>query len=136
MQRISGILRNHGHVFKEGKSTWTKKHRAWLAPICQKILEGSFKTTLAIELQHLEYLKTEQTAMDAELDRYASLPQFRTTVEALCGLRGVKNSYSSYALSRDRRCAMFQIPALTYDLLRFRPFRVLFRKPGVPPLHY
>ena len=33
MHRISGILRNHGHVFKAGKSTWTKKHRRWLGLI-------------------------------------------------------------------------------------------------------
>jgi len=25
MHRISGILRNHGHAFKQGKSTWTRK---------------------------------------------------------------------------------------------------------------
>lgn len=89
MHRISGILRNHGHVFGPGKSTWTKKHRAWLTELRQR-LNGPLQTTLASELEHLEYLQTQQQALDAELTRYASLPQYRETVEALCCLRGVK----------------------------------------------
>ena len=89
MQRISGVLRNHGHVFKEGKSTRTKKHRCWLSQLRQS-LQGPLQTAVATELQHLEYLETVQTAMDAELDRYAALPQYRKTVEALCCLRGIK----------------------------------------------
>jgi hypothetical protein len=55
MHRLSGILRNHGHVFKEGKSTWTKKHRRWLGELRQS-LQGPLQTALAAELQHLEYL--------------------------------------------------------------------------------
>lgn len=89
MHRISGILRNHGQVFTEGKSTWTKKHRRWLQQLRHN-LEGPLQTALTAELQHLEYLEAEQTAFDAELDRYAALPSYRTAVEALCCLRGVK----------------------------------------------
>lgn len=89
MHRISGILRNHGFVFTEGKSTWTKKHRHWLVSLRQS-LDGPLQTALAIELEHLEYLETQQRALDAELERFASSAQFRTQVEALCCLRGVK----------------------------------------------
>ena len=89
MHRISGILRNHGHVYKEGKSTWTKKHRRWLASL-RSTLEGPLQTALAIELEHLEYLETQYRALDAELERFAQLPQFRQHCEALCCLRGVK----------------------------------------------
>src|SRR5512136_1758980 len=67
MHRISGILRNHGHVFRQGKSTWTMKHRSWLSNLRQN-LQGPLQTTLTTELEHLEYLETEQTAMDAELE--------------------------------------------------------------------
>jgi len=89
MHRISGILRNHGYVFKQGKSTWTKKHRRWLAEL-RRSLEGPLQMALVAELHHLEYLETEQTALDAELERFAALPQYRKAVEALCCLRGVK----------------------------------------------
>jgi transposase len=89
MHRISGILRNHGHVFTGGKSTWTKQHRAWLTALRQK-LEGPLLTTLAAELEHLEYLESQRSALDAELERHALLPAHRPAVEALCCLRGVK----------------------------------------------
>ena len=89
MHRISGVLRNHGHVFKEGKSAWTKKHRQWLASLRQS-LDGPLQTALAIELEHLEYLEAQQHAMDAELERFALSDQFRVPTEALCCLRGVK----------------------------------------------
>src|SRR5512133_2064043 len=47
MHRILGILRNHGHAFTEGKSTWTKKHRAWLSGL-RSTLEGPLQTALAV----------------------------------------------------------------------------------------
>jgi transposase len=89
MHRISGVLRNHGFVFNEGKSTWTKKHRMWLARL-RLTLQGPLATALAMELQHLEYLETELQSMDTELERYAQSPLYRSKVEALCCLRGVK----------------------------------------------
>jgi len=89
MHRISGILRNHGHIFKEGKSTWTKKHRQWLACLRQSLV-GPLQTALAIELEHLEYLEAQQRSIDADLERFAQSDQFRRQTEALCCLRGVK----------------------------------------------
>jgi transposase len=87
--RISGILRNHGHVFAQGKSTWTKKHRQWLTSLRTR-LEGPLQTVLAVELEHLEYLETQYRALDVELERFASFDQYRRQVEALSCLRGVK----------------------------------------------
>lgn len=89
MHRVSGILRNHGHVYTQGKSTWTKKHRAWLGAL-RLSLEGPLQIALAIELEHLEYLENQYRAMDTELEQWAQAPQFRPQVEALCCLRGVK----------------------------------------------
>lgn len=89
MHRISGILRNHGHVFTEGKSTWTKKHRLWLAQLRQS-LDGPLATALAIELQHLEYLESQERSMDADIQNFAFSPRYRKYVEALCCLRGIK----------------------------------------------
>jgi transposase len=87
--RISGTLRNHGFVYQEGKSTWTKKHRRWLTRI-RLDLNGPLQTALATELEHLEYLETQREALDADLDRFAHSQPHREKVEALCCLRGVK----------------------------------------------
>jgi transposase len=89
MHRISGSLRNHGHRFTEGKSTWTKKHRQWLTALRQS-LEGPLGTALAIDLEHLEYLESQLRALDAQLELFARTETFRAQVEALMCLRGVK----------------------------------------------
>lgn len=89
MYRISGILRNHGLVFTQGKSAWTKKHRQWLASL-RHSLEGPIQTTLALELENLEYLETQLRAMDAQLEQSSRADLFRIQTDALCCLRGVK----------------------------------------------
>ena len=87
--RISGILRCHGHVFTEGKSTWTKKHRQWLARMRDQS-QGPLRTALATELEHLEYLEMQRTVLDDEIIRYSETPPYRVPAEALCCLRGIK----------------------------------------------
>jgi transposase len=87
--RISGMLRNHGFVYREGKSLWTKKHRQWLTKL-RLNLEGPLQTALAIELEHFEYLETQRDALDAELERLAHSYPYREKVEALCCLRGIR----------------------------------------------
>jgi len=87
--RISGILRNHGHVFSGTKTAWTKKHFFWLANLAQT-LEGPLQTALTMELEHLEYMESRLSALDTELELASRSEQYRTKVEALCCLRGVK----------------------------------------------
>jgi transposase len=88
--RISGILRNHGHVFTGTKSLWTKKHFLWLGHL-RDALEGPLQTALAIELEHLEYIESQLRALDTELDQAARSMPYRPKVEALCCLRGIKS---------------------------------------------
>ncbi|HER19839.1 MAG TPA: IS110 family transposase [Chromatiales bacterium] len=87
--RISGMLRHHGLVFSEGKTNWTQIHRRWLARTRDE-LDGAMRTALATELEHLEYLETQRGVLDDEITRYAQSPTYRTDVEALCCLRGIK----------------------------------------------
>jgi transposase len=87
--RISGILRNHGFAFTQGKSTWTKKHRLWLADT-RNTLHGPLQTALTVELEHLEYLESQRLALDTQLEQSALVEPYRQHVEALCCLRGVK----------------------------------------------
>jgi transposase len=88
--RISGTLRNHGHVFTGTKSAWTKKHFLWLGKL-RITLQGYLQTALSIELEHLEYLESQIRALDAELEQAARAMPYRPNVEALCCLRGVKS---------------------------------------------
>lgn len=87
--RISGTLLNHGLVYRDGRSTWTKRHREWLNQQRRELF-GPLQTALAAELEHLEYLEMQREAFDAEIQRYAQTPPYRVPVEALCCLRGVK----------------------------------------------
>ena len=87
--RIGGMLRNHGLVYREGKSYWTKTHRKWLTKLRLE-LEGPLQTALATELEHLEYIDTQREALDCELERFAHAHPYRKSVVALCCLRGVK----------------------------------------------
>jgi len=96
--RISGMLRNHGIVFREGKTPWTKTHRQWLSQRRDE-LEGPLKTAVATELEHLEYLETQRGVLDDEITRYAQAPPYRCQVEALCCLRGVKTLTAMTLLS-------------------------------------
>lgn len=119
--RISGMLRNHGHVFTEGKTTWTKTHRRWLARL-RETLRGPLQTALAAELEHLEYLEMQRGTFDAEIERYAQTPPYREKVEALCCLRGVKT------------LTAMTLAAEIDDIRRFRSPRALMAYFGVVPM--
>lgn len=87
--RICGMLLNQGLVYREGRTHFTKQHRAWLAQLRHQ-LEGPIQTALVAELEHLEYLEMQRDALDAEIERYAERPPYQAQVEALCCLRGVR----------------------------------------------
>jgi transposase len=107
--RISGMLRNHGFVYREGKSTWTKTHRQWLARL-RKGLDGAMQTALVTELEHLEYLEMQRGVLDDEITRYAQSPTYRAHVEALCCLRGVKTLTAMTLLSEIGDIRRFSSP--------------------------
>jgi transposase len=107
--RISGMLRNRGRVFREGKTTWTKTHRRWLARTRDE-LDGAMRTALAVELEHLEYLETQRGVIDDEITRYAQAQPYRSSVEALCCLRGIKTLTAMMLLSEIGDIRRFRSP--------------------------
>ena len=118
--RISGMLRNHGLIFREGKTAWTKTHRRWLSQLRNE-LDGPLHTALAAELEHLEYLEMQRNAFDTEIERFAQAPPYRTQIEALCCLRGVKTLTAMTLLSE------------IGDIQRFRSPRALMGYFGLVP---
>jgi transposase len=102
------MLRNHGLIFREGKTAWTKTHR-WLSQLRNE-LDGPLHTALAAELEHLEYLEMQRNAFDTEVERFAQAPPYRTQVEALCCLRGVKTLTAMTLLSEIGDIHRFKSP--------------------------
>lgn len=107
--RICGILLNHGLVYREGRSLFTRKHRAWLNQL-RKQLEGPIRTALVTELEHLEYLEMQRDALVAEIERYAQAEPYRAQAEALCCLRGVRTLTAMTLLSEIGDIRRFHSP--------------------------
>ena len=86
-QRIGKQLLRYGRIFREGRKTWTKQHRAWLHrerlehPLAQAALEQM--------LCHLGALDAQLDAIDAQLDEIARAEPWREAVRALSCFRGV-----------------------------------------------
>lgn len=119
-QRIHSQLLRQGHVFRDGKSYWTKKHRVWLAQV-RREAQGPTATVLQTELELLEYLETQITSLDAEIARLATQPPYRAVVEGLECLRGVK-TLTAMTLATE-----------IGDIRRFRSPRALMAWVGLVP---
>jgi len=97
----------------EGRSTWTKGHRRWLAEQ-RRTLSGPLQIALAAELEHLEYLEMQRDAFDDQIQRYAQTPPYRIPVEALCCLRGVKTLTAFTLLCEIDDIRRFRSPELSW----------------------
>ena len=118
--RICGVLLRQGLIFRGTKSNWTKKHRLWLAQV-RRELEGPAELCVSMELEHLEYLETQLSALDAEIERLSRREPYRQTVEALQCLRGVK-TLTAMTLATE-----------IGDITRFRSPRALMAWVGLVP---
>jgi transposase len=85
--RVSKQLLRHGRIYREGKSQWTKMHRAWIARQCL----GDELAHQALEqmLVHLDGLDRQLAALDAELERIAQGERWRDHVAILVRFRGI-----------------------------------------------
>lgn len=119
-RHLIGVLACQGHHFTEGCSHWTQKHRAWLERL-RKQLAGPLVTVVAMDLEQLEYLETQQRALDAEIERLAACPPWRAGVEALMCFRGIQTL-----------TAMTLVTEIG-DIRRFRSPRGLMGYTGLTP---
>jgi transposase len=107
--RIVRVLATHGHRFTEGKSYWTQKHWAWLRKL-QRELTGPLQTVLVCHLEHLEYLDSQKSTLEAEIDRYARQQPWREQVEALSCFRGIKTLTAMTILTEIWDIRRFETP--------------------------
>ncbi len=85
--RVLKQLLRHGRIFREGKTAWTKLHRAWLArqrlddPLAQEALEQL--------LVHLDGIERQLATLDARLAEIAGSEKWSGQVEILTRFRGI-----------------------------------------------
>jgi len=85
--RVLKQLLRHGRIFREGKTAWTKLHRAWLSrqrlddPLAQEALEQL--------LIHLDGIERQLATLDARLAEIAAGERWAGQVAILTRFRGI-----------------------------------------------
>ena len=85
--RVAKQLLRHGHIFGEGKRSWTKRHIAWVRR--QRLAEPNAQRALEHMLAHLDALDAQLAALEHELCRIAISDPWRDPVAWLCSFRGI-----------------------------------------------
>ena len=85
--RVLKQLLRHGRIFREGKTAWTKLHRAWLArqrlddPLAQEALEQL--------LIYVDGIERQLDTLDARLAEIAGSERWGAQVQILTRFRGI-----------------------------------------------
>jgi hypothetical protein len=120
--RVLKQLLRHGRIFREGKTAWTKLHRAWLAgqrlddPLAQEALEQL--------LIHLDGIERQLDTLDARLAEIAGSERWVGQVEILTRFRGIST------------LTALGLIAEIGDFARFSHPRELASWLGIPPSEY
>jgi transposase len=85
--RIAKQLLRHGHIFCEGKKSWTKTHQAWVRR--QQLADSLAQAALAHMLAHLDAIDAQISAIDHQLDEVARTEPWCDPVRWLCCFRGI-----------------------------------------------
>lgn len=85
--RVAKQLLRYGHVFRDGKLSWTKAHQAWVR--CQRLADPLAHAALEHMRAHLEALDAQLAVLDAQLDQVAERAPWREPVSWLCCFRGI-----------------------------------------------
>src|SRR5436305_5634676 len=79
--RVSKQLLRHGLVFREGKKSWTKTHRAWVR--CQRLADPLAHAALEQMLIHLDGIDRQIATLDARLEQIARDDRWAWQVDRL-----------------------------------------------------
>lgn len=85
--RVAKTLLRYGHVFREGKKSWTKAHVAWVRR--QRLADPLAQEALCHLLAHLDTVDAQLAALDHRLDQVAASEPWSDPVRWLCSFRGV-----------------------------------------------
>jgi transposase len=82
--RVAKQLLRHGHIFREGKKSWTKTHQAWVRR--QRLADPLAHSALEHMLAHLDAVDAQ---IDHQLDQVAHTEPWSDPVRWLSCFRGV-----------------------------------------------
>jgi transposase len=85
--RVLKQLLRHGRIFREGKTAWTKLHRAWLAR--QQLDDPLAQEALVQLLIHLDGIERQLDTLDARLQEIAAGERWGGQVQILTRFRGI-----------------------------------------------
>jgi transposase len=85
--RVLKQLLRHGRIFRDGKTAWTKLHRAWLAR--QRLGDPLAHEALEQLLIHLDGVERQLATLDARLGEIAGSERWVGQVEILTRFRGI-----------------------------------------------
>jgi transposase len=85
--RVAKALLRHGHVYRDGKKSWTKQHAAWISR--QRLDDPLAERALCHMRAHLEAIDAQLAALDHELEAVATTEPWCDPVRWLCSFRGI-----------------------------------------------
>jgi transposase len=85
--QVAKQLLRHGRIFREGKKSWTLRHRAWVRR--QRLDDVLAQRALEHALAHLDSLDAQLQAIDAELEQIARSEPWCDPVRWLTAFRGI-----------------------------------------------
>jgi transposase len=85
--RVLKQLLRHGRIFRGGKTTWTKLHRAWIAR--QRLDDSLAHEAFEQLLTHLDGVERQLDTLDARLREIAGSERWAAPVQTLTRFRGI-----------------------------------------------
>jgi transposase len=85
--RVGKHLLRYGRVYREGKKSWTVRHRAWVRR--QRLDDALAQSALEHMLCHLDTLDAQLAAVDRQLEQVAAGHPWCDPVRWLCCFRGI-----------------------------------------------
>ena len=123
--RVSKQLLRHGRIYRDGKSQWTKMHRAWIAR--QRLDDELAHKALCEMLVHLDGLDRQLDALDRELEQIARGERWAQIVEILTRFRGIATRTALGLIAEIGDFHRFSHPRELCAWLGIVPSRVLLR---------
>jgi transposase len=120
--RVAKALLRHGHIFREGKGSWTHQHYAWVRR--QRLNDPLSQRAVEHMLAHLDGLDAQIAALDHELEQIAAREPWSDPVAWLSCFRGIST-----------RTALGLLGEIG-DFRRFRSARELMSYLGLTPSEY